>query len=125
MKKQKIQGSDYTQRERNFVRTITAEDTFQVIVGNDGGDTLLLWQDEYYMDAYLNQCEVPVTLSKVDTVIFLKWLKENRTPYHCAIHPVFGQESPRLHTEELISKLIDTTESDGDFYDSLRENNLL
>ncbi|MFE7088365.1 hypothetical protein ACFU8T_13215 [Sphingobacterium spiritivorum] len=72
MKKQNIQDSNYPKRESNFLTTITSEDTFQVIIDNAGSSTLLLWQDEYYMEAYLSHCEIPITLSKVDSVIFLK-----------------------------------------------------
>ena len=36
MKKQNIQNSDYLKREKNFLSTITTEETFQVITGNDG-----------------------------------------------------------------------------------------
>ncbi|MDA3613828.1 hypothetical protein [Polluticaenibacter yanchengensis] len=125
MKKQNIQQSDYSQRERNFLSTITSEETFQIIVGKDDSNTLLLWQDEYYMEAYLNLCGIPVTLSKVDTVVFLKWIKENHQEMSFSIHPVFGQESPKLHPKELTGKIIDKMESHGDFYDTLRENNLL
>lgn len=125
MKKQNIQNSDYLKREKNFLSTVTADDTFQVIVGNDGSDTLLLWQDEYFMEAYLNECETPIKLSKVDTIIFLKWMNENNQNMHCYIHPVFGQEVPKLQTKALTEKIINKMESEGDFYDALRENNLL
>ncbi|AZA80332.1 hypothetical protein EG347_19820 [Chryseobacterium sp. G0186] len=125
MKKQNIQNSDYLQRELNFLSTVTADDTFQVIVGNDDSDTLLLWQDEYYMEAYLNDCETPIRLSKVDTLFFLKWMKENPQGVNYFIHPVFGQEAPKLNRKELAAKIIDKLESDGDFYDTLRENDLL
>lgn len=125
MKKQNIQNSDYLKREKNFLDTVTAEDTFQVIAGNDGSDTLLLWQDEYFMEAYLNECKTPIKLSKVDTIIFLKWINENNQNVHYCIHPVFGQEMPNLQAKELSTKIINKMESDGDFYDTLRENNLL
>lgn len=125
MRKQNIQNSNYPQREKNFLSTITSEDTFQVIVGNDGSNKLLLWQDEYYMEAYLANCEKPITLSKVDTVLFLKWIKENCQEMSFSIHPIFGQESPTLHPKKLTEIIIDNIESDGDFYDILRENNLL
>ncbi|EEI89835.1 hypothetical protein HMPREF0765_4528 [Sphingobacterium spiritivorum ATCC 33300] len=125
MKKQNIQDSNYPKRESNFLTTITSEDTFQVIIGNDGSSTLLLWQDEYYMEAYLSHCELPITLSKVDSVIFLKWIKDNPQELNFFIHPVFGQESPKLGFKELMGKIIEKMESDGDFYDTLRENNLL
>ena len=125
MKKQNIQNTDYLQRESNFINTITAEDTFQIIVGNDGSETLLLWQDEYYMQAYLNECEIPVKLSKVDTVLFLKWIKENDQALNYLVHPVFQKDTPKLSPTELATKIIDKMESDGDFYDTLRENNLL
>lgn len=125
MKKQNIQNSAYPQREKNFLSAITAEDSFQLIVGNDGSDTLLLWQDEYYMEAYLNQSEKQITLSKVDTVVFLKWMKENHPEMNYVIHPVSGQETPALQKKELAAKIIAKMESDGDFYDTLRENNLL
>ncbi|SHF13242.1 hypothetical protein [Pedobacter caeni] len=125
MKKQNIQNSSYLQRERNFLSTITSEDTFQVIIGNDGSSTLLLWQDEYYMESYLNSCKTPIRLNKVDTVYFLKWMKENHQEMNYAIHPAFGQESPKLSTKELSEKIIEKMESDGDFYDTLRANNLL
>lgn len=125
MEKQNIQHSTYPKREKNFLNTITSEDSFQLIIGNDGSDTLLLWQDEYYMEAYLNHSEVPITLSKVDTVLFLKWMKENHQGRNFLIHPVFGQESPGLQKKELTEKIITKMESDGDFYDTLRENNLV
>lgn len=124
MKKQNIQNSDYLKREKNFLTAITSEDTFQVIIGNDGSHNLLLWQDEYYMEVYLNSCELRPRLSKVDTMLFLKWMKEN-DQMSFSIHPVFGQESPKLTQKELSGKIIDKMESDGDFYDTLRENNLL
>lgn len=41
-----------------------------------------------------------------------------------AIHLVFGQASPNLRPTELSKKIIDQMESDGDFYDTLRENNI-
>jgi hypothetical protein len=125
MKKQNIQHSAYPQREKNFLSAITAEDSFQLIVGNDGSDTLLLWQDEYYMEAYLKHCDRPITLSKVGTVVFLKWMKENYQELIYAIHPISGQETPALQTKELAAKIIAKMESDGDFHDTLRENNLL
>ena len=125
MKKQNIQNADYLKREKNFLSSITADETFQVITGNDGSNTLLLWQDEYYMEAYLNSCEMPVRLSKVDTVAFLKWMKENHLEMNYAVHPVFGQTSPKLTQKELSEKIIDQTDSDGDYYDTLRANNLL
>lgn len=125
MKKQHIQESNYALRERNFLSTVTSDSTFQVIVGNDDSNTLLLWQDEYYMEAYLNECEVPVTLSKVDTVFFLKWVKENQKELIYTIHPIFGQETVNLEGKGLMIKIIDEMESEGDFYDILRENNLL
>jgi hypothetical protein len=125
MKKQNIQNSDYLKREKNFLSAITSEDTFQVIVGNDGSNNLLLWQDEYYMEAYLNSCETPIRLSKVDTVVFLKWMKESHPEMNYAIHPVFGKASPNLTPTQLSKKIIDQMESDGDFDDTLRANNLL
>lgn len=125
MKKQNIQNSDYLKREKNFLSTITSEETFQVIVGNDGSNSLLLWQDEYYMEAYLNTCETPIRLSKVDTVVFLKWMKESHPEMNYAIHPVFGKASPNLTPTQLSKKIIDQMESDGDFHDTLRANNLL
>ncbi|MDR6786627.1 hypothetical protein ABIE26_005187 [Pedobacter africanus] len=125
MKKQNIQNSDYLKREKNFLNTITSEDTFQVIVGNDGSNNLLLWQDEYYMEAYLNSCETPIRLNKVDTVVFLKWIKESHPGMNYTIHPVFGQASLKLTPKELSKKIIDQMESDGDFDDTLRANNLL
>ena len=125
MKKQNIQNSDYLKREKNFLSAITSEDTFQVIVGNDGSNNLLLWQDEYYMEAYLNSCETPIRLSKVDTVVFLKWMKESHPEMNYAIHPIFGKASPNLTPTQLSKKIIDQMESDGDFDDTLRANNLL
>lgn len=125
MKKQNIQNSDYLKREKNFLSTITTKETFQVITGNDGSNTLILWQDEYYMEAYLNSCEIPVRLSKVDTVAFLKWMKENHQEMNYAVHPVFGQAYPRLTQKELSKKIMGQMESDGDFYDTFRANNLL
>ncbi|PQL93820.1 hypothetical protein [Apibacter adventoris] len=125
MKKQNIQNSNYLQREKNFLNTITSEDTFQVIVGNDNSSSLLLWQDEYYMDAYLNSSQKTIRLSKVSTIELLKWIKENHQEILFSIHPVFGQESFNLTSEELTKKVIENMESDGDFYDTLRKNNLL
>ncbi|OJV55352.1 MAG: hypothetical protein BGO31_20700 [Bacteroidetes bacterium 43-16] len=125
MKKQNIQNSDYPKREKNFLSTVTSEDTFQVIVGHADNNNILLWHDEYYMEAYLSACKTPITLSKVDTVIFLKWMKGNHQEMSYFIHPIFGKESPKLNTKEVTEKIIDKMESDGDWYDSLRENGIL
>ncbi|RKO69117.1 hypothetical protein D7322_23035 [Sphingobacterium puteale] len=125
MKKQNIQNSDYLKREKNFLSAIASEETFQIIIGNDGSNILLLWQDEYYMEAYLNSCETPIRLSKVDTVGFLKWMKESHPEMNYAIHPVFGQASHYLTPTQLSKKIIDQMESEGDFDDTLRANNLL
>lgn len=125
LRKQNVQKANYLQREKNFLNTITAEDTFQVIVGNDGSNTLLLWQDEYYMEEYLTRCEKPIILSKVNTVFFLKWIKDNHQEMNFVIHPVFGQESLTLNQRSLTEKIIEKIESDGDFYVTLKDNNLL
>lgn len=125
MIKQNIQNSNYFQREKNFLRTITSEDTFQVIIGNDGSDTLLLWQDEFYMESYLTYCEMPIRLSKVNTMVFLKGMKENLQDMNFSIHPIFGQKLTQLNPKELKEKIVDKIESDGDFYDTLRDNDLL
>lgn len=125
MEKQSIQQADYPKREKNFLNAIISEDSFQLIIGNDGSNTLLLWQDEYYMEAYLNHCEIPITLSKTDTVIFLKWIKEYHQEMKFSVHPVWGQQNPELDKKGLTEKIIAKMESDGDFYDTLRENNLL
>ena len=124
-KKQYVQDSNYLQRERNFLSTIVSEDTFQVIIGNDSSNTLLLWQDEYYMEEYLTYCKIPIVLTKVNTLMFLKYIKEKSQSMNFSIHPVFGQELCKLCSKELSEKIIKKIESDGDFYDSLRENNLL
>ncbi|GAB3022781.1 hypothetical protein GCM10027051_29490 [Niabella terrae] len=125
MSKSNIQESNYIQRERNFLSTVVSDDTFQVIVGNDGSDVLLLWQDEYYMEAYLKSCSKPILLSKVDTIIFLKWVKAETQIFSFSIHPVFGSNNVLLQPMEVLNKIIDKMESDGDFFDTLRENNLL
>lgn len=123
--KKHIQNSNYSQRERNFLKTITSGDTFQVIIGRNNKDSILLWQDEYYMKEYLNNCKDSIKLSKVDTIAFLKWLKNLPEEKYFLIHPVFDQEIPKFNQNELLVKIIDKIESDGDFYDSLRENELL
>lgn len=126
MKKQNIQNSNYLQREKNFLTMITSEDTLQVIIGNDDSKTLRLWQDEYYMNEYLNTSKENIKLSKIETIEFLKWIKYNNTEdVNFYIHPVFGQESPSINSSELIDKILEKIESNGDFYDRLRENNLL
>lgn len=125
MKKESIQKSNYLQREKNFLRTVASEDTFQVIIGNDGSDTFMLWQDEYYMEMYLKDCQIPIKLSKVNTVIFLKYMKDNLQKINFSIHPVFGEELLKISPKQLMDKIIGKIESDGDFYDTLRENYLL
>lgn len=124
MEKEKIQNSSYLQREKNFFRTITSEDTFQVIVGRYN-DTLLLWQDEFYMQEYLTACKKNIILSKINTINFLKWIKENKQELHIFIHPIYDQDTPEISKKELIEKTISRIESDGDFYSTLKENNLL
>mgnify|MGYP000798186793 CR=1 FL=1 len=124
MEKQNIQNSSYLQREKNFFRTITSEDTFQVIVGRYD-NILLLWQDEFYMKEYLTACRKRIILSKIDTISFLKWIKENKQEFHFFLHPVFEQNIPEISKKELIEKTISRIESDGDFYSTLKENNLL
>ncbi|MDO6819038.1 hypothetical protein [Zobellia sp. 1_MG-2023] len=123
--KQKIQTSEYQKRERNFIKTVTSESTFQLIVGNDKSDTLMLWQDEYYMEEYLNSSGKDIVLSKIDTIEFLKFIKLSNSNHHFFIHPVKGEKAPTLSVDEISKKIIEKLESDGDYYDSLRENNLL
>ena len=77
MRKQFIQKSDSQKRAKNFFDSVTSNDTLQIIVGQDSSNTLLLWQDEYYMEAYLVVYNKPIKLSKVNTITFLKWLKNN------------------------------------------------
>lgn len=124
MEKQNIQNSSYLQREKNFFRTVTSEDTFQVIIGRYN-NILLLWQDEFYMKEYLTVCKKRIILSKIDTIAFLKWVKENNQEFHFFIHPIFEQNTPEISKKELIEKTISKIESDGDFYSTLKENNLL
>lgn len=64
-------------------------------------------------------------MSKIDTMVFLKWMKESNVETNYIIDPVSGQEAHQLRTKELSKKIIDQMESDGDFYDTLRANNLL
>jgi len=78
--KQKIQTSEYQKREKNFLKTITSESTFQLIVGNDKSNTLMLWQDEYYMEEYLKSSDKDIILSKIDTIEFLKFIKLKLQP---------------------------------------------
>lgn len=125
MRKQFIQQSDSQKRARNFFNTITSSDTLQVIVGQDNSGTFLLWQDEYYMESYLNVCNLTIKLSKVNTINFLKWLKGNKQDLSFLIHPVFGQECLVLNTRELSKEIVSNMDSDGDYYDTLRENDLL
>ena len=117
MRKQFIQQSDSQKRARNFFNTITSSDTLQVIVGQDNSGTFFLWQDEYYMESYLNVCNL--------TINFLKWLKGNKQDLSFLIHPVFGQECLALNTRELSKEIVSNMDSDGDYYDTLRENDLL
>ena len=125
MRKQFIQQSDSQKRARNFFNTITSSDTLQVIVGQDNSGTFLLWQDEYYMESYLNVCNLTIKLSKVNTINFLKWLKGNKQDLSFLIHPVFGQECLALNTRELSKEIVSNMDSDGDYYDTFRENDLL
>lgn len=125
MRKQFIQQSDSQKRARNFFNTITSSDTLQVVVGQDNNGTFLLWQDEYYMESYLNVCNLTIKLSKVNTINFLKWLKGNKQDLSFLIHPVFGQECLALNTRELSKEIVSNMDSDGDYYDTLRENDLL
>lgn len=125
MRKQFIQQSDSQKRARNFFNTITSSDTLQVIVGQGNSGTFLLWQDEYYMESYLNVCNLTIKLSKVNTINFLKWLKGNKQDLSFLIHPVFGQECLALNTRELSKEIVSNMDSDGDYYDTLRENDLL
>lgn len=125
MRKQFIQQSDSQKRARSFFNTITSSDTLQVIVGQDNSGTFLLWQDEYYMESYLNVCNLTIKLSKVNTINFLKWLKGNKQDLSFLIHPVFGQECLALNTRELSKEIVSNMDSDGDYYDTLRENDLL
>ncbi|WP_199271502.1 hypothetical protein [Cellulophaga sp. L1A9] len=123
--KQKIQTSEYQKRESNFIKSVTSESTFQLIVGNDKSDTLMLWQDEYYMEEYLKFSGKDIILSKIDTIEFLKFIKSSNSNHHFSIHPVKREEVPTLSVDEVSKKIIEKLESDGDYYDSLRENNLL
>lgn len=125
MRKQFIQQSDSQKRARNFFNTITSGDTLQVVVGQDNSGTFLLWQDEYYMESYLNVCNLTIKLSKVNTINFLKWLKGSKQDLSFLIHPVFGQECLTLNTRELSKEIVSNMDSDGDYYDTLRENDLL
>lgn len=123
--KQKIQTSEYQRREKNFLKTVTSESTFQLIVGNDKSNTLMLWQDEFYMEEYLKSSDKDIILSKIDTIEFLKFIKLNSSNHNFSIHPVKGEEKPILSVSEVLKKIIEKLESDGDYYDSLREKNLL
>lgn len=125
MRKQFIQQSDSQKRARNFFNTIASGDTLQVIVGHDNSGTFLLWQDEYYMESYLNVCNMSIKLSKVNTINFLKWLKGSKEDSSFLIHPVFGQECLALNARELSKKIVSNMDSDGDYYDILRESDLL
>ncbi|MCS2284566.1 hypothetical protein NXY39_11140 [Bacteroides fragilis] len=124
MRKQFIQQSDSQKRAKNFFDSVTSDDTLQIIAGQDN-NTLLLWQDEYYMEAYLAVCNKSIKLSKVNTINFLKWLKDNNQELQFFIHPVFGQECLVLNSCELSKEIIGNIESDGDYYDILRKNDLL
>lgn len=125
MRKQYIQQSDSQNRAKNFFNSVTSNDTLQIIVGQDSSNTQLLWQDEYYMEAYLAVSNKPIKLSKVNTINFLKWLKDNKHELQFLIHPVFGQECLVLNSFELSKEIIGKIESDGDYYDTLRKNDLL
>lgn len=125
MRKQFIQQSDSQNRAKNFFNSITFNATLQIIVGQDSSNILLLWQDEYYMEAYLTVNNKPIKLSKVNTINFLKWLKNNNQELQFLIHPVFGQECLALNSVELSKEIIGKIESDGDYYDILRKNDLL
>ena len=57
MRKQFIQQSNSQKRAKNFFDSVTSDDTLQIIAGQDN-NTLLLWQDEYYMEAYLAVCNL-------------------------------------------------------------------
>lgn len=125
MRKQFIQQSDSQNRAKDFFNSVTSDDTLQIIVGQDNSNTLLLWQDEYYMEAYLAASNKPIKLSKVNSINFLKWLKDNNQEQQFLIHPVFGQECLARNSFELSKEIIDKIESDGDYYDILRKNDLL
>lgn len=125
MRKQFIQKSDSQKRAKNFFDSVTSNDTLQIIVGQDSSNTLLLWQDEYYMEAYLVVYNKPIKLSKVNTITFLKWLKNNSQKLQFLIHPIFGQDCLVLNSHELSKGIIENIKSDGDYYDTLRKNNLL
>lgn len=77
------------------------------------------------MESYLNVCNLTIKLSKVNTINFLKWLKGNKQDLSFLIHPVFGQECLALNTRELSKEIVSNMDSDGDYYDTLRENDLL
>lgn len=125
MRKQYIQQSDSRNRAKDFFNSVTSTDTLQIIVGQESSNTLLLWQDEYYMEAYLAVSNEPLKLSKVNTINFLKWLKDSNQEQQFLIHPVFGQECLALNSFELSKEIIGKIESDGDYYDTLRKNDLL
>lgn len=125
MRKQFIQQSNSQKRAKNFFDTITSDDTLQIIVEQDNSGTFLLWQDEYYMELYLAVCNMSIKLSKVNTINFLKWLKGNKQDLSFLIHPVFGQECLALNAGELSKKIVSNMDSDGDYYDTLRQNDLL
>lgn len=124
MKKKFIQNANSQKRAKNFFDVISSDDTLQVIVGQDSSNHMLLWQDEYYLNEYLAVCSITMKLSKPCTIDFLKWLKEN-TYKRFLIHPVFEQESLELGSEDVFRRIVANIDSDGDFYDILREHKLV
>lgn len=124
MKKKFIQNANSQKRAKNFFDVISSDDTLQVIVGQDSSNHMLLWQDEYYLNEYLATSSITMKLSKPCTIDFLKWLKEN-TYKRFLIHPVFEQESLELGSEDVFRRIVANIDSDGDFYDILREHKLV
>ena len=124
MKKKFIQNANSQKRAKNFFDVVSSDDTFQVIVGQDCSNHMFLWQDEYYLNEYLSTSSITMKLSKPCTIDFLKWLKGN-THKRFLIHPVFEQESLELDSEDVFKRIVASIDSDGDFYDILREHKLI
>lgn len=54
----------------------------------------------------------------------LKWLKGN-THKRFLIHPVFEQESLELDSEDVFKRIVANIDSDGDFYNILKEHKMI
>lgn len=125
MKKKFIQNANSQKRAKNFFDVVSSDDTLQVIVGQDSSNQiLLLWQDEYYLNEYLSTSSITIKLSKPCTMDFLKWLKGN-THKRFLIHPVFEQESLELDSEDVFKRIVANIDSDGDFYNILKEHKMI